>query len=170
MAVKLLIQEYARPVVFDADALNILSDNKTWLGFLPQGCILTPHPKEFERLTGKWTDDFEKLQLLKNFCTKHGVFVVLKGANTVTCTPDEKIYFNSTGNVGMATAGSGDVLTGLITGLLAQGYPPAQAALIGVYLHGLAGDIAVKKTGYEALVAGDIIENIGKAFKKIKGK
>jgi len=169
MALKVLIQENQNPIVFDADALNILSENKTWLGFLPEGSILTPHPKEFERLAGKWQDDFEKLQLLRNFCTKHGVYVVLKGANTATAFPDGNIYFNSTGNPGMATAGSGDVLTGIITGLLAQGYSPGIAAVIGVYLHGLAGDIAAKKTGFEALLAGDIIDHIGKAFNKGNG-
>ncbi len=169
MAMKLLLQEYQSPIVFDADALNILSENKTWLAFLPKGSILTPHPKEFERLTTTWSDDFEKLNNLKAFCFKYGVYVVLKGAHTATCFPDGNIYFNSTGNPGMATAGSGDVLTGMITGLLAQGYSSAHAAVIGVYLHGLAGDIAVKKTGQEALLAGDIVEEIGRAFKRVIG-
>ena len=167
MALKLLIQEYPNPIVFDADALNILSGNKTWLSFLPKGSILTPHPKEFERLVGKWTDDFEKLKLLKEFSFKYNVYIVLKGAYSATCFPDGKIYFNSSGNPGMATAGSGDVLTGLITGLLAQGYSPGQAAVIGVYIHGLAGDMAEKKKGQEALVASDITEFIGKAFQKL---
>ena len=166
MALKVLIQESQTPIVFDADALNILSENKTWLAFVPKGSVLTPHPKEFERLVGKWSNDFEKLQMLRNFCAKHSIYVVLKGANTATCFPDGNIYFNSTGNPGMATAGSGDVLTGIITGLLAQGYSPGKATVIGVFIHGLAGDIAAKKTGYEALLAGDIIDNIGKAFKK----
>jgi NAD(P)H-hydrate epimerase len=168
MALKVLIQEYGAPIVLDADALNILAENKTWLAFLPAGSILTPHPKEFERLVGKWSDDFEKLQLLKNFCAKHNIYVVLKGAHTATCFPDGKIYFNSTGNPGMATAGSGDVLTGIILGLLAQKYSPGQAAVIGTYIHGLAGDMARKKHGEEAMIAGDIIEGVGAAFKKIR--
>jgi len=167
MALKLLIQEFKKPIVFDADALNILSENKTWLAFLPAGSILTPHPKEFERLVGKWKNDFEKLQLLKNFCSKYGVYVVLKGAHTATCFPDGNIYFNSTGNPGMATAGSGDVLTGIITGLLAQGYSPGRAAVTAVFIHGLAGDIAAKRIGPEALLAGDVVDAIGKAFKKL---
>lgn len=167
MALKLLIQEYPNPIVFDADALNILAENKTWLAFIPKGSILTPHPKEFERLAGKWSDDFHKLKKLREFCFKYGVYVVLKGANTASCFPDGNIYFNSTGNPGMATAGSGDVLTGMITGLMAQGYSTGQATVIGVYLHGLAGNIAMKKKGMEALVAGDIVEGIGKAFKKV---
>lgn len=168
MALKLLIQEYKHPMVFDADALNILSENKTWLAFIPAGSVLTPHPKEFERLVGKWSDDFDKLELLKKFCSKYGVYVVLKGAHTATCFPDGNIYFNKTGNPGMATAGSGDVLTGIITGLLAQGYTSGQAAVIGVFIHGLAGDIAAKKSGHEALVAGNIVDSLGKAFKKLK--
>ena len=168
MALKLLIQNFSKPIVFDADALNILAENKTWLAFLPKGSILTPHPKEFERLAGKWADDYEKLQKLRDLCFKYNIYIVLKGAYTCTGTPDGMCYFNSTGNPGMATAGSGDVLTGLITGLLAQGYSPAQAATLGVYLHGLAGDLAAKKKGQEAMLAGDIIENLGKAFKKMK--
>ena len=168
MALKLLIQEYSNPIVFDADALNILSENKTWLSFLPKGSILTPHPKEFERLTGKWNDDFERLQMQRDFAIKYSIYLVLKGAHTSICFPDGKCYFNSTGNPGMATAGSGDVLTGLISGLLAQGYSSGQAAVLGVYLHGLSGDIAAKKHGMEAMLAGDIIEQIGKAFKALK--
>jgi len=168
MALKLLIQNYQKPMVFDADALNILAENKTWLSFLPKGSILTPHPKEFERLVGKWSDDFEKLQMHRDFCFKFGIYVVLKGAYTCTCTPDGNCYFNSTGNPGMGTAGSGDVLTGLITGLLAQGYTTGQAATLGTFLHGLAGDLAAKKKGYEAMIAGDIPEMFGKAFRKLR--
>lgn len=166
-ALKLLIQECRSPLVIDADALNILSENKTWLAFLPHGSILTPHPGEFERLTGKWQNDFEKLDMLRSFCQKYQVYVALKGAHTAVCFPDGSIYFNSTGNPGMATAGSGDVLTGIVLALLAQGYTPGQAAVIGVYIHGLAGDLAAKKQGYESLIASDIIANLGKAFKKV---
>ncbi len=168
MALKLLIQEYPNPIVFDADALNILAENKTWLAFLAKGSILTPHPKEFERLAGKWADDFERLQLQRDFAVKYGVYLVLKGANTSICFPDGNCHFNATGNPGMATAGSGDVLTGLITGLLAQGYTSGQASVLGVYLHGIAGDLAAKKQGMEAMIAGDIIDHIGKAFKALK--
>ena len=165
MALKLLIQEFHAPMVFDADALNILSENPTWLAFLPAGSILTPHPKEFERLAGKWDDDFKRLEMQRDFAKRHNIYIVLKGANTSICTPDGKCYFNSTGNPGMATAGSGDVLTGIITGLLAQGYSSGQAAVLGVYLHGLAGDLAAKKLGQEAVIAGDIVRTLGKAWK-----
>jgi NAD(P)H-hydrate epimerase len=167
MALKLLIQTNQHPMVFDADALNILAENLTWLAFLPKNSVLTPHPREFERLVGKWDNDFHKMELQKQFAVKHGIVVVLKGAHTSVCLPSGNCYFNSTGNPGMATAGSGDVLTGIITGLIAQGYSSATAAIVGVYIHGLAADIAIKKTGMQALIASDIIENIGKAFLKV---
>jgi NAD(P)H-hydrate epimerase len=167
MALKLLIQQFKLPIVFDADALNILAENKTWLAFLPAYSILAPHPKEFERLTGKWKDDFERLKKQREFAEKFQLVVVLKGAYTSICTPRGDCYFNSTGNPGMATAGSGDVLTGILTSLLAQGYASVEAAMLGVYLHGLAGDIAAKKLSEEAMIAGDIIANLGKAFKKL---
>jgi NAD(P)H-hydrate epimerase len=167
MALKLLIQQYKQPMVFDADALNILSENPTWLSFIPAGTIMTPHPKEFERLAGKWNNDFEKLEMQRAFAARYKVYLVVKGAHTSVCTPDGKCYFNSTGNPGMATAGSGDVLTGIILGLLAQRYSPAQAAVLGVYLHGLAGDLATWKLGQEAVIAGNMIDRIGKAFKKL---
>ncbi len=167
MALKLLIQEFKASMVFDADALNILSENPTWLAFLPAGSILTPHPKEFERLAGKWDNDFEKLEMQRAFAVRHNIYLILKGAYTSICTPDGKCYFNSTGNPGMATAGSGDVLTGIITGLLAQHYTPGQASVLGVYLHGLAGDIAAKKSGEEAMLAGDIVKAMGKAWKRL---
>jgi len=168
MALKLLIQQFKLPMVFDADALNILAENKTWLAFLPHYSILTPHPKEFERLAGKWKDDFERLQKQREFAMKNQVVVVLKGAHTSICTPRGDCYFNSTGNPGMATAGSGDVLTGILTSLLAQGYSSVESAILGVYLHGLAGDLAARKLGVEAMIAGDIIAHLGKAFKKLE--
>lgn len=161
---KHLIQEATVPLLLDADALNILSDNPTWLAFLPKGTILTPHPGEFARLAGKTSNSFDRLEILRSFCIKHSLNIVLKGAYTVICSPLGNCYFNPTGNPGMATGGSGDVLTGIIAGLLAQGYNQTEACIMGVYLHGLAGDLAAESTGYEALVAGDIIDNLGKAF------
>ena len=152
------------PMVMDADALNILSENKTWLSFLPARTILTPHPKEFERLFGKTSNAFERLELQREMATKYNLVIVLKGANTSVAMPNGAIFFNSTGNPGMATAGSGDVLTGMILSLLAQHYRPEEAAVLGVYLHGLAGDIAAEEIGQEAVIASDIIENIGKAY------
>lgn len=162
--VRHLIQDAHVPLVMDADALNILSENKTWLAFLPPKTILTPHPKEFERLFGKTSTSFERLELLREMAVKHGIIIVLKGANTATAMPNGAVFFNNTGNPGMATAGSGDVLTGMILSLLAQHYTPEEAAVLGVYLHGLAGDLAAGELGQEALIASDITEHIGKAY------
>lgn len=163
---KLLIQECRVPLVLDADALNILAENKTWLGFLPKNTILTPHPGEFVRMFGKSANSFEQKEYQKELSVRYGVIIILKGAHTSISTPDGQIFFNSTGNPGMATAGSGDVLTGLLLGLLARGLSPVKASIAGVFLHGLAGDLAAEKTGYEALTATSIISEIGKAFKE----
>ena len=169
-AIKLLIQEAGQPIVFDADAINCLAENKTWLGFLPKHCIFTPHPKEFHRLVGKHSNDYDRVQMQLDFSFRYQAYVILKGAHTVITTPEGECYYNSTGNPGMATAGSGDVLTGMITSLLAQGYSPLDACILGVYLHGLSGDLACEETGQEALIAGDIIKYIGKAFQTLYGK
>ncbi|XCI75224.1 MAG: NAD(P)H-hydrate dehydratase [Flavobacteriales bacterium] len=158
------------PLVVDADALNILSDHPQWLSKLSKGTILTPHPKEFSRLVGRWKNDDQKLDILRGFAMTHGFYVVLKGAHTITATPEGHFFFNSTGNSGMATAGSGDVLTGIITGLLAQGYLPKEACILGVYLHGLAGDIAVQSQSQEALIAGDIAKYLGRAYQALISK
>ena len=166
---KMLIQQSTANMVLDADALNILSENKTWLSFLKPESIITPHPGEFARLAGKSSTAFEAYTMQREFAVKYGIYVVLKGAFTSIATPGGEVYFNSTGNPGMATAGSGDTLTGIILGLLAQGYPPRHAALFGVYLHGLAGDIAAKEWGEDSLIAEDITNNLGKAFQYIQG-
>ncbi len=166
-AFKLLLQEYRKPIVIDADAINILAENPTWLSFVPAGSILTPHPREFERLAGRQPNSLARLEAAKGLCVKHNVHIVLKGAYTAIVCPDKKVYFNPTGNPGMATAGSGDVLTGIILGWLAQGYTPLQSALAGVYLHGLAGDIAAKRQGQQGLTASDIIFHLGKAARKV---
>ena len=162
------IQNTHVPMVLDADALNILSENKTWLSFLPAKTILTPHPKEFERLFGKAANSFERLELQRQMAVKYQIIIVLKGAHTATAMPNGVVFFNSTGNPGMATAGSGDVLTGMILSLLAQRYTPEEAAVLGVFLHGLAGDFAAEQYSQEAMIASDISENIGKAYSTIK--
>jgi ADP-dependent NAD(P)H-hydrate dehydratase / NAD(P)H-hydrate epimerase len=156
-----------KPLVVDADALNIIAA-QGWQYRLPQGCIITPHPKEFTRLFGQTSNDFETLQLQQQKSSEHSIFIIRKGAFTVLTTPDGKVYFNSTGNPGMATAGSGDVLTGVLTGLLAQGYAPETAACLGIYLHGLAGDLAAESLGHEALLAGDIVDKLGRAFGRLR--
>ena len=157
-----------KPMVIDADGLNILGMNRKWLELIPPGSILTPHPKEFERITGTSGNSYERLMKQISFSKNFRSVVVLKGANTSITTPDGRVCFNSTGNPGMATAGSGDVLTGILLSLLAQGYAPEDAAVTGVFLHGLAGDIAAAEKGLEATIATDIIENTGKAFKAIR--
>lgn len=166
-AFKFLIQQSSAPLVLDADAINMLAENKTWLAFLPPGSILTPHLKEFERLTSKTENHFDRLELLRAFAIRFKLNVILKGAYSVLATVGGNLYFNSTGNPGMATGGSGDVLTGIILGLLSSGYPARDACIIGMWVHGKAGDIAARRLGYEALLAGDIIDNLGKAFKKL---
>jgi hydroxyethylthiazole kinase-like uncharacterized protein yjeF len=151
------------PLVIDADGLNLLTKKKALLKLLPESTILTPHPKELERLVGKWSDDFEKLKKTKAFSKKHKVIVLIKGANSITVFGD-KLYVNTTGNPGMATAGSGDVLTGIISGLIAQGYEPLPATLFGVYLHGRSADISLEDYGYQSLMASHIIDTIGEAY------
>ena len=157
------IKQNNAPLVIDADGINILSMDKDLLQLLPENTVLTPHPKELERLIGAWSDDFDKLNKVKAFSKKHKVIIVVKGANTITVLAD-KLYINATGNPGLATAGTGDVLTGIITGLLAQGYDPLASALFGVYLHGKAADIAVEDFGYQSLIASHVIEAIGDAY------
>ena len=151
------------PLVIDADALNILSHNPSWVALLSPRTVLTPHPKELERLIGKWYTEEEKFGKAVVFSLINQVVIVMKGSPTFIID-GENIYENTTGNAALATAGSGDVLTGMITSLLAQSYKAIDAAIIGVYLHGLTADIALPVTGYQSFIASSIIENIGKAY------
>jgi len=160
------LKKCTKPMVIDADGLNILSQNPEMLNDVPELSILTPHPKELERLIGHWDSDFDKLPKAKVFASKYNIVLVIKGAHTITIF-NNKGYVNTTGNPGMATAGSGDVLTGMITGLLAQGYRSVEAAIFGVFLHGLAGDLEVSSKGYEALKASGLVENIGNAYSEL---
>lgn len=147
-----------RQFVLDADALNILSENKDFLSNLPKNTILTPHPKEFERLAGFWNNGFERLEKQTAFSIRYQVFVIYKNAYTTITTPSGQCYFNLTGNPGMAKGGSGDILTGFLTGLLARGFSPLDACIAGVYYHGLAGDMAADKIGMESMKAGDMLD------------
>lgn len=156
------------PIVADADALNILASHRAWMQQLPKGIIMTPHPKELDRLTGSPANaDFERLHRTRELAQSLQAYVILKGHNSALCLPDGQVVFNPTGNSGMATAGSGDVLTGIITALLARGYHQQNACIVGMYLHGLAGDIAVKTLGKESLTASDIIDYLPQAFKHL---
>ena len=162
-AFKTLLEKVNTPMVIDADGLNILAKNPDFLKLVPENSVLTPHPKELQRLIGDWEDDFQKLEKAKQFTINNNVILVIKGAHTITIYKNN-LYINNTGNPGMATAGAGDVLSGIITGLISQNYEPLIAAVFGVYLHGRAGDIAASDLSYPGMIAGDIVKNIGAAF------
>lgn len=169
-AIHKLLETTDLPMVFDADAINILAKYDHLLKLIPKHSILTPHPGEFKRLVGDWETDLQKLDLLKNFSKKHKVNVVLKGAFSAVCDCSGKIYFNPTGNSGMATAGSGDVLTGIVSSFLAQGYTSIDALRMGVYIHGLAGDLSRDKFGERSLIASDIIDAIPLALMSLESQ
>ena len=153
------------PVVVDADGLNILANHRAWITQLPKGIILTPHPKEFDRLSSSPSNgSYERLHRAQEMAQSLHAYIILKGHYSALCMPNGHVVFNPTGNSGMATAGSGDVLTGIITALLARGYRRADACVVGMYIHGLAGDLAAKDLGKESLVAGDIVRYLPKAF------
>lgn len=162
-AMRHLLQKVESPMVIDADGLNILSRNQELLKMVPEASILTPHPKELERLIGTWSDDFEKIEKVRTLCREYKLILVLKGTFSMIIT-SEDLYVNTSGNPGMATAGSGDVLTGILLAMLSQGYSPLAAAVLGVYLHGKAGDIAAEKLSFEGLIAGDIAQHTGAAI------
>jgi len=153
-----------QPIVIDADGLNLLAKQQELFAKLPPGSILTPHPKEFERLFGKSPNSMQQLEQARTQAMRYNVHIVLKGHRTAVVTTEGECWYNLTGNAGMATGGAGDVLTGIITGLLAQHYEPVDAAMLGVYLHGVAGDLAAAELSQEGLIAGDIIDHLGKAF------
>lgn len=161
------LKRFEGALVLDADALTILSYNKDWLELLPPDTILTPHPKELERLMGIWQDDFEKIEMMEAFAKKYSCILVAKDAYTmIVC--GTTVQINTSGNAALATGGSGDVLTGIITGLLAQGYAPIDAAVLGTYLHGLTADIAVPHTGTQSFIASTILEYLGRAFLQVE--
>lgn len=157
------------PIVADADALNILASHRAWMQQLPKGIIMTPHPKELDRLTGSPANaDYERLHRTSELAKSLQAYIILKGHNSALCLPNGNVFFNPTGNSGMATAGSGDVLTGIITALLARGYHQQNACMVGMYLHGLAGDLAAKELGKESLIASDIIDHLPQAFQYLE--
>ncbi len=156
------------PLVIDADAINLISSSYRLKSQLPKGrVIFTPHPKEFERLVGKTKDNYDRLQHLREFCQEYACYAVLKGSHSAVCTPAGKVYFNTTGNAGMATGGTGDVLTGILTALAAQNYTLEEACTMGVYMHGLAGDLAKAAVGDIAMIASDLIDFLPKAFQQL---
>jgi len=162
-----LLKEAAVPMVIDADGINLLAAHSNLLHLLKEDCILTPHPGELQRLIGDWKDDFHRLEKAKTFAAKMKCVLIIKGANTSIVSPDGKVYFSSSGNPGMATAGSGDVLTGIITSFRAQGIRALDAAILGVFIHGYAGDLAAWEMGQTALMASDITKSLSEAFKQL---
>ncbi len=163
-----LLATAVQPLVLDADAINLVAGSDKLKGMLPENrVIFTPHPKEFERLAGKTANNYERLERLKEFCQQYSCYVVLKGSHTAVGTPEGNIYFNSTGNPGMATGGTGDVLTGIITALVAQQYSLQDACVLGVFVHGLAGDLAKAEVGEISMTASDLIRFLPKAFLKL---
>ena len=163
-----LLRTWRGTTILDADALNIIAEHRELLDLLHEGCILTPHMKEFERLAGKSVNDFDRLNKLSTFASLHQVYVVLKGAHTIIATPEGECYFNMTGNPGMAKGGAGDVLTGIIAALLASGHSSLDAAIIGVYAHGWAGDLVAEEQGMRGTRAGDIADKLGWVWKKME--
>ena len=164
-----MVEQIQVPLVLDADALNILALHPDWLKKLASDTILTPHPVEFDRLSGiVMKTEEERFTMAGEFSRSYGVILILKGAYTRIFFPDGTVSFNSTGNPGMATAGSGDVLTGILLGLLCQGYPAQEAAVLGVYLHGLSADLRVKMTSEESLISSEIADYLGDAFSALK--
>ncbi|MFT7033387.1 MAG: hydroxyethylthiazole kinase-like uncharacterized protein yjeF, partial [Cyclobacteriaceae bacterium] len=164
-----LLADAEQPLVLDADALNIISKNNL-MELIPENSVLTPHPGEFERLVGKWSDDYERLDKQIELSRKRKIVILLKGAYSSISDSQGKVCFNTTGNPGMATAGSGDVLTGIITSLIGQGYKSYEAAILGSYLHGLAGNLFVSTASEEGLVASDLIKLLPKAFSEVRMK
>lgn len=162
-----VLQAFRAPIVLDADAITIIANYPVLKNFIPKGAILTPHPKEFDRLFGKTANDVERIEKAILNAANLQCYIILKGHHTFIACPDGCGYFNNTGNAGLAKGGSGDVLTGMLAALLAQGYPPLHAALFGVYLHGLAADTALASQSMESMIATDLIEHIGTAYYQI---
>ena len=169
-ALKGLLQDRKGVTILDADALNLMAEHRELLECLHEKCILTPHMKEFERLAGKSANDFDRLNKLSNFASRWRVYVILKGANSVIATPQGHFYFNMSGNPGMAKGGAGDVLTGVLLALAANGMDALQVARIGVFAHGLAADLLAAEYGYRGICSGMIAEAMGKAWKQLENK
>ena len=162
------LKNYNEPLVLDADALNLISKNPENLNLIPKNSIITPHPKEFSRLFGESKDSFERLELAKSKAKELDIYIVLKGHHTQIITPEGNVFYNITGNSGLAKGGSGDVLLGIITSFLTQDYSPENAAIFGVWLHGKAADFTAEKHSKEAMLASDVIQHIGEVFKYLQ--
>lgn len=166
-ALESLLKTCKSPLVLDADALNCIVKRPALLSMLPPHTVITPHIGEFDRLFGEQSNSEQRLKKAIEASRHYNIVIVLKSHYTMIVRPTGKVYFNSTGNAGMATAGAGDVLTGVIAAFMAQGYRPEYAATIGVFVHGLAGDIASEELGEYGVVASDISQRLGRAIKAI---
>lgn len=166
-ALESLLKHIKQPLVLDADALNCIAKRPSLITMLPPKTVITPHIWEFDRLFGEQKSSEDRLRKAVEIAKYYNIVVVLKGHHTAIIRPTGTVYFNSTGNPGMATAGAGDVLTGVIASFIAQGYLPEHAATIGVFLHGMAGDLAAATEGEAGVTAGDIVNNLGRALKVI---
>lgn len=163
-----LLLGYRGPIILDADALNMLAADRALLGHVQPGTIVTPHPKEFDRLFGPSGSSAQRLARARKEAVERGWVIVLKGAYTAVCAPDGSAYFNQTGDPGMAKGGSGDVLTGLLTGLLARGMAPVEAARTAVWIHGRAGSIAASRIGRDGMTANDVVECLPEAWRELR--
>ncbi|MEC7822164.1 MAG: NAD(P)H-hydrate dehydratase [Candidatus Neomarinimicrobiota bacterium] len=166
-AISDLIKTVKVPTIFDADALNIIAEDTKLLNDIPKESILTPHVKEFTRIVGKFDNINDRTALQVDLSKKYHINILVKGHETCMTNSNGDIFINTTGNPGMATGGSGDVLTGIITGLIARGLKPFDAMIAGVYLHGLSGDLAKESLGEESMTAQDLIDNLGQSFLQI---
>lgn len=164
------LKSASEPLLLDADALNIISENREYLHLLPKKSVITPHPKEFERLFGATENSFKRLELAREKAKELHIFIVLKDHHTQAVTPEGKVFYNITGNSGLAKGGSGDILTGIITSLLAQNYSPENACIFGVWLHGKAADFAAEKFSKESMLPTDVINELGAVFQCINKK
>jgi NAD(P)H-hydrate epimerase len=164
------LKEYSKPLILDADALNIISQDKKNLKLIPEKSIITPHPKEFERLFGATKNSFERLELAKSKAKELKIYIVLKDHHTQVVTPEGKVFYNITGNSGLAKGGSGDILTGILTSFLAQNYSEEDSALLGVWFHGKAAEFASEKHSKESMLPTDVINEFGDVFKELNAK
>lgn len=164
------LEAYDQPLVLDADALNIISRSPENLKLIPQKTIITPHPKEFERLFGSTENSFKRLELAKEKAQELNLYIILKDHHTQIVTPEKNVYYNITGNAGLAKGGSGDVLTGILTSLLAQGYSEEQTCILGVWLHGKAAEFASERDSKESMLPTDVINELGTVFEELNRK
>lgn len=162
-----LLEKETRPLIIDADALNLIGAHPELLSMVPANSIITPHYRELQRIASKEFALNERLDIARKLAGTYQLYIIVKGAYTAIVCPDQHILFNTTGNAGMATAGSGDVLTGILAALLAQNYTPYEACILSTFIHGLSGDISASEIGEISMISSDIIQKLSQAFKTL---